>query len=118
MKFGDYTLPSSSYPTDMTEPQPFRGIATTDTLGGTSVFSWGVFKVGMEITLTWNVLSRIVFHELDRIYQRDEEILWVCDVWGKSYQVQITSLGGKLLWGRDLPVRTEVEMKLIIVGVN
>lgn len=115
MILGGVTLPPVYCPIDMTIPRPKTFLAVMQTYTGVKVFNWGSILAGKELDLTWDVMTLDLFNSLDTLYQAGAAIVFNPDmVTGYSYNVVITDLDGKLIYGQDLAKRVDIKMKLVI----
>lgn len=117
MKFGTYDLPFGYEPNEFTIPRPETVIASIPTYTSVAVFNFGSILPGKKITLKWESLPSTAFDQLDALYQTGAPMTWQTALNNnKSYQITIMTLDGELLYGQDLGVRVNVEMKIIILS--
>lgn len=101
-------------PDSCTLPRGQKSVSVVETYGGAAVFSWGVILPGTKISMSWDMMSKSLFEQLDALYVADNVVQWVTGIDGKTYNVEITKLDGAYMGGLDY--RGDVSMELIIMS--
>lgn len=101
-------------PDDCSLPRPRKSMAVVNTYGGVAVFSWGVMLPGTKVNITWTLMSKTLFDELDAVYVADNMVQWDSGIDGKIFNVEIIGFDGTLMGA--MPYRENVSMELIVIS--
>lgn len=115
MKLGSYSFERE--PDTCTVPHKARYTSMVKTYGGAVFFSWGLFIEGVEIEMTWRVMSATMFNALQTLLEADTEIVWDQQT-GTDYNVELKALEGSYIETSmlDAPYRQDVKLRMVITG--
>ena len=104
-------------PDGCTVPKKARYTSMVKTYGGAVFFSWGLFIEGVEIEMSWKLMSATMFNMLQTLLEADAEIVWDKKS-GTTYNVQLQALEGAYVETSllDAPYRQDVKLRMVITS--
>lgn len=123
MSWNPMTLGSYAFerdPDTCTVPKKARYTSMVKTYGSAVFFSWGLFIEGVEIEMTWKLMSETMFNALQVLLEADAEIVWdrQSGISGTNYNVELQSLEGSYVETSLLhaPYRQDVRLRMVITS--
>ena len=86
-------------PETMDIPESKKIFASVATYSGTAVFQWPASIAGLQVQLSWSLMSDTMYEELRAIYLSPNAVTWVPQLstettHGRAYEVIVAALEG------------------------